>query len=70
MRRDVHGVPPLGRFAARDMKQTVGVGVTKAIRPKQAATVLQRKRLYKKKMTLIDGLSCGMESHWSMVFII
>ena len=29
--------PPLGRFAVRDMKQTVAVGVIKAVTPKQAA---------------------------------
>ena len=28
--------PPLGRFAVRDMRQTVAVGVIKAITPKVA----------------------------------
>ena len=37
VRRYVHGVPPLGRIAVRDMKQTVAVGATKAVTPKQAA---------------------------------
>ena len=45
MRRDVHGVPPLGRIAVRDMKQTVAVGATKAVTRKQVGAVLQRKRL-------------------------
>jgi len=29
--------PPLGRFAVRDMRQTVAVGVIKAVRPKEAS---------------------------------
>ena len=33
----VHGVPPLGRIAVRDMKQTVADAVTKAVSSKQAA---------------------------------
>ena len=45
MRFYVHGVPPLGRIAVRDMRQTVAVGVTKADTPTHAAAVLQRKRL-------------------------
>jgi len=28
--------PPLGRFAVRDMRQTVAVGVIKAVKPKEA----------------------------------
>jgi len=30
-------LPPLGRFAARDMRQTVAVGVIKATTPKDLA---------------------------------
>ena len=29
--------PPLGRFAVRDMRQTVAVGVIKSVKPKEAA---------------------------------
>ena len=36
--------PPLGRFAVRDMKQTVAVGVIKAVTPKQAATAAVKKK--------------------------
>ena len=30
--------PPLGRFAVRDMRQTVAVGVIKAVKPKEASS--------------------------------
>lgn len=30
--------PPLGRFAVRDMRQTVAVGVIKAVKPKEIGT--------------------------------
>ena len=36
--------PPLGRFAVRDMKQTVAVGVIKAVTPKQAAAAAAKKK--------------------------
>ena len=36
-----------GRFTVGDMKQTVAVGFTMVLTPKQAAAVLQRKRLEK-----------------------
>lgn len=29
--------PPLGRFAVRDMRQTVAVGVIKAVKPKEVS---------------------------------
>ena len=35
--------PPLGRFAVRDMKQTVAVGVIKAVTPKQDATAAAKR---------------------------
>ena len=34
--------PPLGRFAVRDMKQTVAVGVIKAVRPQQVAAAAKK----------------------------
>ena len=34
--------PPLGRFAVRDMKQTVAVGVIKAVTPRQAAAAKKK----------------------------
>ena len=37
MRGDLHGYPPLGRFAVRDMRQTVAVGVIKAVEKKDAS---------------------------------
>ncbi|MCI50338.1 elongation factor 1-alpha-like, partial [Trifolium medium] len=41
--------PPLGRFAVRDMRQTVAVGVIKAVEKKEAGTGKITKSALKKK---------------------
>ena len=37
--------PPLGRFAVDDLKQTVAVGVIKAVAPMQALTAAAKKKM-------------------------
>lgn len=51
--------PPLGRFAVRDMRQTVAVGVIKAVEKKDASGKVRRPTLCSPVSCLPDSGLCS-----------
>ena len=50
--------PPLGRFAVRDMRQTVAVGVIKAVEKKEGGGKVSRSPRLPFRRSLADDFSC------------